>query len=49
MVQDMCVRGGISLIEQTELVFMDMIRQNGRRGTLTEQLYITEVLECTWD
>lgn len=40
------VWGGISMIGRTELVFIDMVRQNGRRGGLTAQRYITEVLEA---
>lgn len=40
------VWGGISMIGRTELVFIDMVRQNGRIGGLTAQRYITEVLEA---
>ncbi|CAF4845821.1 unnamed protein product [Pieris macdunnoughi] len=39
------VWGGISMNGRTELVFIDMVRQNGSRGGLTAHRYITEILE----
>lgn len=39
------VWGGISMNGRTELVFIDMVRQNGNRGGLTAHRYITEILE----
>lgn len=36
---------GISMIGRTELVFIDVIHRNGRRGSMTQR-YITENLEA---
>lgn len=41
---DSCmVCGGISIIGPTELVFIDLVRQKGRRGGLTAQHYIIDL------